>query len=113
MCSSDLGFMQSQMMDSVEANIAAIEPIATERFIPSTYSDEQRAAYADIGGAPFLDGNYTVFGEVINGLEIIDQIVAQNADERDRPLEDITMTVRVETMDKKDIETEYGYTYEK
>lgn len=107
------GFMQSQMMDSVEANIAAIEPLATERFIPSTYSDEQRAAYADIGGAPFLDGNYTVFGEVINGLEIIDQIVAQNADERDRPLEDITMTVRVETMDKKDIEAEYGYTYEK
>ncbi len=105
------GFMQNQMVDSVEANIAAIEPIATEGFIPSTYTEEQRANYAEIGGAPFLDGNYTVFGEVIKGLEIVDQIVVQTADERDRPLEDITMSVRVETMDRSEIEAEYGYTY--
>lgn len=106
------GFMQAQLMDSVEASIAAIEPLATEGFIPSTYTDEQRANYAEIGGAPFLDGNYTVFGEVIRGLEIIDVIVAQESNEMDRPLEDISMTVRVETMDKTDIQTEYGYSYE-
>ena len=78
----------------------------------SVYTDEQRALYADLGGAPFLDGNYTVFGEVIKGLEIIDQIVIQEANEMNRPLKDITMSVRIETMERTDIETIYEYSYE-
>jgi len=106
------GFMQQQLVDSVEATISNIEPIATEGFVPTVYTDEQRALYADLGGAPFLDGNYTVFGEVIKGLEIIDQIVIQEANEMDRPLKDITMTVRIETMERTDIETMYEYSYE-
>ena len=105
-------FMQRQLVDSVEATISSIEPIATEGFVPTVYTDEQRALYADLGGAPFLDGNYTVFGEVIKGLEIIDQIVIQEANEMDRPLKDITMTVRIETMERTDIETMYEYSYE-
>ena len=105
-------FMQQQLVDSVEATISSIEPIATEGFVPTVYTDEQRALYADLGGAPFLDGNYTVFGEVIKGLEIIDQIVIQEANEMDRPLKDITMTVRIETMERTDIETMYEYSYE-
>lgn len=105
------GYMQLQQVDSVEAEIAKIEPIALEGFIPATYNEEQRAAYAEIGGAPFLDGNYTVFGEVVRGFEIIDSVVAQETDERDRPLADILMTVTVETMDKSEIEAEYGFTY--
>lgn len=106
------GFMQQQLVDSVEATISSIEPIATEGFVPTVYTDEQRALYADLGGAPFLDGNYTVFGEVVKGLEIIDQIVIQEANEMDRPLKDITMTVRIETMERTDIETMYEYSYE-
>lgn len=106
------GFMQMQLMDSVEANITNIEPLALEGFIPSTYTEEQRAFYGEFGGAPFLDGNYTVFGEVIDGLEIIDEIVVQEKDQSDRPLDDIKMSVRVETMDKADIETQFGYSYD-
>ena len=53
------------------------------------YSQEQVNAYTSIGGAPHLDGDYTVFGEVVSGMEIVDKIAAQQKDGRDRPLEDI------------------------
>ena len=54
-----------------------------------TFSPEQVRAYTTIGGAPFLDGDYTVFGEVVSGTEVVDKIAAQEKDGNDRPLEDI------------------------
>lgn len=54
-----------------------------------TFSPEQVQAYTTIGGAPFLDGDYTVFGEVVSGMEVVDKIAAQEKDDNDRPLEDI------------------------
>ena len=56
---------------------------------------EQRKAYTTIGGTPHLDGQYTVFGEVIEGLDVIDKIAAVQKNRNDRPLEDIKMTVKV------------------
>lgn len=49
--------------------------------------------YQTIGGTPHLDNAYTVFGEVIEGLEIIDKIAAVENDERNRPLKDIKMRI--------------------
>ena len=54
-----------------------------------TFTPEQIQAYTTVGGAPFLDGDYTVFGEVIKGMEVVDKIAAQQKDGADRPLEDI------------------------
>jgi cyclophilin family peptidyl-prolyl cis-trans isomerase len=62
-------------------------------------------------GTPFLDMNYTVFGQTISGLEVIDAIAKQPKDYRDRPLTDVKMTVKVETMKKKEITKKYGYAY--
>ena len=59
------------------------------------FTPEQREAYKTIGGAPFLDGNYTVFGRVISGLDVIDQIAAQATDGNNRPREDVWMRVVV------------------
>lgn len=59
------------------------------------YSTEQRKTYAEKGGTPFLDRDYTVFGEVIEGLEVIDKIATVPKDNRDRPLKDVRMKVRV------------------
>ena len=42
-----------------------------------------------MGGAPWLDGDYTVFGEVVKGMEVVDKIADQQKDRNDRPLEDI------------------------
>ena len=60
-----------------------------------TYSAAQRTVYKTSGGTPFLDQNYTVFGEVVKGLEVIDKIAAQPKDENDRPLKDVIMTMRM------------------
>jgi len=53
------------------------------------FSAEQIKDYTTIGGSPWLDGDYTVFGEVVEGLEIVDKIAAVQKDGYDRPIEDI------------------------
>jgi cyclophilin family peptidyl-prolyl cis-trans isomerase len=52
-------------------------------------SEEQRAAYKNIGGVPRLDMTYTVFGEVIEGLDIVDRIASVSTDSRDKPLTEV------------------------
>lgn len=59
------------------------------------YSTAQRQAYLEVGGAPFLDWEYTVFGRVIKGLEVIDEIAATQTDPRDRPVKDVRMKIRL------------------
>jgi len=58
----------------------------------NTYSDTIRRRYLREGGTPFLDGNYTVFGYVIEGMDVVDDIAASATDEFDRPAEDIVIT---------------------
>ena len=62
---------------------------------PVGFSDEQLEAYTTIGGTPFLDGEYTVFGEVEEGLDVVEAINDVETDRADRPSEDITMSVAV------------------
>ncbi len=59
------------------------------------YTDEQRKEYLEVGGTPFLDREYTVFGRVIKGLEVIDKIAAVKTNGADRPLEDVWMKMKV------------------
>jgi cyclophilin family peptidyl-prolyl cis-trans isomerase len=61
----------------------------------SKFSEEQLKAYSTIGGAPHLDGGYTVFGEVIEGLDVIDKIAALETGSSDRPKTDIRMFVTI------------------
>ncbi len=61
----------------------------------SKYMKEDIKRYATNGGTPFLDGNYTVFGEVTAGLDVIDKIAAAQCDQMNRPLKDIKMNVIV------------------
>jgi peptidylprolyl isomerase len=53
------------------------------------FSDEQINAYMTTGGTPFLDGTYTVFGEVIDGLDIVDKIASVQTNQSDKPLNDV------------------------
>lgn len=54
-----------------------------------TITPEQEAVYTTVGGTPHLDGIYTVFGEVVNGLEVVDSIQRRPCDSNDRPLNDV------------------------
>ena len=59
------------------------------------YTPEQVRAYATDGGSPRMDGEYTVFGQVLEGLDVIDKIAALPCDNRDRPLTDVRIWMRV------------------
>lgn len=72
----------------------------------------QKEAYKTVGGTPHLDGGYTVFGQVISGMAVIDSIASRPRDRADRPLEDIKMVVSVEKMKKKKITKRYSYRFE-
>jgi cyclophilin family peptidyl-prolyl cis-trans isomerase len=54
-----------------------------------------REAYSTVGGIPHLDQAYTVFGEVIEGLDIIDKIATEEIDGNDRPLKDVEMKITI------------------
>ena len=60
-----------------------------ERRFGKHYTAEQRKIYAEEGGAPHLDGDYTVYGEVVEGMNVVDKIAAAQRDRFDRPLQDI------------------------
>lgn len=60
-----------------------------------TFTLEQNEAYTTLGGTPFLDNQYTVFGEVEEGLDIVERIQNSQTDRNDRPSED----VRIETIE--------------
>jgi peptidyl-prolyl cis-trans isomerase B (cyclophilin B) len=59
------------------------------------FSDKQKEVYTTLGGTPFLDKNYTVFGEVIEGLDVIDKIAAVQTQPGDRPVQDVRMKMTV------------------
>ena len=58
-------------------------------------TDEKREDYIRLGGSHHLDKEYTVFGEVIEGLEVIDKIAALPTDKNDRPLADVKIKVKI------------------
>ena len=71
-----------------DAGLDSLETYRLKRKIPT----EQRQAYKTIGGTPHLDQNYTVFGEIVKGLDVVDKIAAvetSKAEDLNRPLEDV------------------------
>ncbi len=66
-----------------------------ERFKKIKYTPAQRALYKEIGGRPDLDQEYTVFGEVVEGLDVIDKIAVVPTAPGDRPTQDVKMKVRI------------------
>ena len=59
------------------------------------YTEEQIEAYTTVGGTPHLDGGYTVFGHVVSGLDVIEKISLLPTDQRDRPLQDVRMSMKI------------------
>lgn len=60
------------------------------------FTKEQREAYTTIGGTPDLDREYTVFGELISGFDVLRKINNLKVDKHDRPVQDVRMTITIE-----------------
>lgn len=71
-----------QQLDAVETNRLKFKLPLWEREI-----------YKTLGGSPHLDKNYTVYGEVVKGLELVDKIAALSVDSNNRPTQDVKMTI--------------------
>ena len=97
---------RAEILDLRKARNQAGLQVLQERLEKETYeraaqqpapglTDAQREAYKTVGGTPFLDGQYTVFGEVEEGLDVVDAIQQVETGTADRPKQDVTMTVTV------------------
>ena len=75
-------------LNQMECNVRSSNPAFT-------YTTAQRTLYKTIGGTPFLDQNYTVFGEVVKGLDVIDKIAKVPKDQNDRPLTNVHMKMKM------------------
>ncbi|WP_304612425.1 peptidylprolyl isomerase, partial [Paramuribaculum intestinale] len=76
--------LQEKLIERTEAEAATLAP--------DTLTPRQREAYRTEGGTPHLDGAYTVFGEVISGMDVVDRIQKAETDANDRPVDDIRIT---------------------
>ena len=74
---------------------AGLDSVETFRLKGRKLSLSHREVYKTIGGTPHLDMNYTVFGEVESGLEVVDKIAAASRDSNNRPLNDIRMKMKI------------------
>lgn len=79
--------LQQRLLEQVDGDI---EKNADQYYM----SDKQKMAYEIEGGTPHLDGAYTVYGEVVEGIEVIERIAKAKKDRQDRPVEDISMTMK-------------------
>jgi peptidyl-prolyl cis-trans isomerase B (cyclophilin B) len=74
-----------ELQDSLEAQAYAM----AKEEEPFMFTPEQLAAYSTVGGAPHLDGAYTVFGEVVSGMETVEKIQVSKTGRADRPIENV------------------------
>ena len=75
--------------------LADTEIEALEYQSGAKYSIEQKNIYKTLGGTPFLDRNYSVFGEIVSGIDVLDKIARVSTQPGDRPVEDIKFTIKM------------------
>jgi peptidyl-prolyl cis-trans isomerase B (cyclophilin B) len=107
--------LQALYARDVEAymdTVYALAPrVANETNLDLTSKLEPNAmkAYTTVGGAPHLDGTYTVFGKIVQGFDVLDKLASVEVVEGDRPIKDIAIQVSVKRMSRGEIENVYGY----
>lgn len=79
----------SQGLEALRQQLIALTEEKAAADTAPAMTAEQRGAYSTVGGAPHLDGQYTVFGQVESGMEVVDKIEKVATDGRDRPVEDV------------------------
>ena len=109
---SDIYYKQG--IAAYNAKIAELKPVMEQRFGVSfnkKYPADRLKAYTTIGGAPHLDDAYTVFGRVVEGLEVVDKIAAVRTGPGDKSVEDVFLTMEVERLPVATIRERYPDIY--
>ncbi len=75
--------LQEKLLDQARMEVDELPASTFE------YTTEMQRAYRSVGGAPWLDGEYTIFGEVVEGMKVVLTIEKAKTDENDKPLKDI------------------------
>lgn len=105
---------QTGDMKAMEAKMRELKPVIEDEFdvsLSKQVPQDRLEAYTTVGGAPHLDDEYTVFGQVVAGMEVVDAIAELAANTMDKPLEEVSMTVKVEEVKRTKISRLYNYQY--
>lgn len=105
---------QEQKFDSLQALLLSYKDTVEQRLdvnVDNEISEERMKVYTTVGGAPHLDDSYTVFGKVVEGMEVVDKIAAQPT-RSERPVNAVRIEKAVvEKMNRDKITSLYGYEY--
>ncbi len=83
----------------VQAKTVPAQMLAQMKEMPESFPEEIVNAYADMGGTPWLDFRHTVFGQVFEGMDIVDEIAAVAVGANDKPVEPVTINgIKIETL---------------
>lgn len=110
-------FQQQGSRKQMDSILDVYKPEAEKLIAASVvnYTPEQKKIYKEIGGTPFLDMDYTVYGEVVQGLDVVDKIAAVKVggSQGSLPLQKVIVDVDIELLPKKQITKQTGYIYKK
>ncbi len=96
-----------QILIELKEEIAAYTAMNLDKELTA----EQMALYTKVDGYPALDFEYTVFGQVVEGIEVVEKIAAVQTGVADKPIEDIFIKMEIVEMPKTEITAKYGYEY--
>lgn len=100
-----------QGQEAYSKKIVELVPVLEQEFDTSFKKEipaNRLKAYTTIGGTPHLDDAYTVFGRVVEGLDVVDKIAAVKTAAMDKPVENVYMYMEVEKMNPKKLQKLYG-----
>ena len=109
-------YQQEMNKPAFDSVLALVMNNVEQMMEPVRFTKEQDEIYTTIGGAPHLDNEYTVFGKVVEGLEVIDKIAAVQTQTiapqmQNVPVDPVYLSMEVKTMSKSEISSKYGYEY--
>ena len=109
-------YQQELNKEAFDSVLALVMNNIEQTMEPIRFTKEQDEIYTTVGGVPHLDNEYTVFGKVVEGLEVIDKIAAVQTQSlspqiQNVPIDPVYISMEVKTMSKSEITSKYGYEY--